>query len=54
LKEIILGHDAVIFRDFPVNDAHVFEQMLDVAEFPNMGYAGVAAPRNEITGVRVF
>lgn len=54
LKKLLLEHDAVLFRDFPVNEAQTFEEMLDLAEFPRMGYVGGAAPRNQITSGRVL
>ena len=54
LKNLLLAHDAMLFRDFPVTDAEIFEQMLDNAEFPRMGYVGGAAPRNQITAGRVL
>ncbi len=51
---LLLEHDAVRFRNFPIIDAEIFKQMLDDEEFPRMGYVRGAAPRNKITGCRVL
>jgi hypothetical protein len=54
LKQLLLEHDAILFRNFPITNAEIFKQMLDDAEFPRMGYVGGAAPRNQITTGRVL
>ncbi|WP_150466614.1 TauD/TfdA family dioxygenase [Francisella sp. SYW-9] len=54
LKDLLLNHDAVLFRNFPVGEPQTFEEMLDIAEFPRMGYVGGAAPRNKMTSGRVL
>ncbi|MEN9946081.1 MAG: hypothetical protein RLZZ293_467 [Pseudomonadota bacterium] len=47
-------YDAILFRNFPIEDAFDFERMLDEAEFPMRDYVGGAAPRNQVTGGRIL
>ena len=54
LKQLLLDHDAVLFRNFPIENPQDFENMLNTAEFPEMPYIGGAAPRTAVTGGRIL
>lgn len=54
LKSLLHSHDAVLFRNFPIQNAEDFEKMLEVAEFPVRDYLGGAAPREKVTNNRIM
>ena len=54
LKDLTTQYDAVLFRNFPIHDSLLFEQMLDESDFPMFDYIGGAAPRNKVTAGRIL
>ena len=54
VRELMVKHGAILFRDFPIADADAFEAVLDAAEFVNMPYIGGAAPREQVTQGRIL
>lgn len=54
IRELLVTHGAILFRDFPIDDAEAFEAVLDAAEFVNMPYIGGAAPRQQVTKGRIL
>lgn len=40
LRKLLLENNSILFRNFPIKNAEAFEQMLDSADFPRMGYVG--------------
>lgn len=53
LHQHLITHGAILFRDFPVSNAEVFEQMLNSTDYLNMPYVGGAAPREQVTESRI-
>jgi len=54
LHEKLIDHGAILFRNFPIENANDFEEMLNQTHYKNMPYVGGAAPRNQVTESRII
>lgn len=54
LHDKLINHGAILFRDFPVDNAEDFEAMLNYSPYKNMPYIGGAAPRSQVTESRII
>ncbi|MBD1559649.1 hypothetical protein HC752_22155 [Vibrio sp. S9_S30] len=53
IHEKLIAHGAILMRGFPVQNADLFEQLLDHSDYENMPYIGGAAPRVQVTQSRI-
>ncbi len=53
VHEKLITHGAILLRGFPVQDADLFEQLLNHSDYENMPYIGGAAPRVQVTQSRI-
>jgi len=54
VREQLLEHGAILFRDFPIESPEAFAQVVDAGEFEPMPYLGGAAPRDGVVGKKVL
>jgi hypothetical protein len=54
LREKLVNHGAILFRNCPIDSPESFEKMLEQSDFINMPYIGGAAPRKQVTEKRII
>jgi len=50
IESTLLKHGAILFRDFPINDAAAYSDFVEAFGYENLPYIGGAAPRKQVVG----